>query len=45
MKNENLTIAEAIAKKKDFCLEMRGGEPKLRKSHKYWYQVMGQFIW
>ena len=37
-----MTIAQAVAKKKDFCLESDGdGGFKLRRRHNYYYQVIG----
>ena len=38
----DLTIAEAVAQLKSFCLEERDGVFKLKRNHTYFYQVQAQ---
>ena len=42
LQNEKLLIKDAAKQKKSFCLTIENNEMKLKRNHKYFYQVQGQ---
>ena len=42
LQNEKMLIKDAAATKKNFCLHFENEKVKLKKNHKYYYQIQGQ---